>query len=73
MSRPFTDITSAKSNQPVKNGSIISSTTKKGTSTVSNSFVKNYPTINDIQSKYGYRYYNGMFVELVGNQTIVGA
>jgi hypothetical protein len=35
-------------------------------------YVQEYPTISDIDNKYGYRFYNGIFVELVGNQTVVG-
>lgn len=37
-----------------------------------NRYVQEYPTISDIDDKYGYRFYNGIFVELVGNQTVVG-
>jgi hypothetical protein len=35
-------------------------------------YVQEYPTISDIDNKYGYRFYNGIFVELVGSQTVVG-
>jgi len=35
-------------------------------------YVQEYPTISDIDDKYGYRFYNGIFVELVGSQTVVG-
>ena len=35
-------------------------------------YVQEYPTISDIDDKYGYRFYNGIFVELVGDQTVVG-
>jgi len=64
MPRPFTDITNAQTAQPIKNGSSVSSTTFTGTSTIANNYVKNSPTISDIQSKYGYRYYNGILVQV---------
>ena len=72
MPRPFTDITTVKSNEPLKNGSSISSTKVTGLSSVNNMFVKNTPTIADIQSKYGNRYYNGISVQIAGGQTIIG-
>jgi hypothetical protein len=73
MPRPFTDISKSISANPIKNGSAVLSVTAKGYFLTLNTDAKNIPIISDIQSKYGYRYYNGMFVELVGNQTIVGA
>lgn len=73
MSRPFTDIVRAKSANPIKNGSIVLSANPKGYYLTSNGFVSNSPSISDIQTKYGYRYYNGVLVELVGGQTVVGA
>jgi len=73
MPRPFTDITTVNSSEPLKNGSSISSTKVTGSSTISNMFVKNTPVIEDIESKYGDKYYNGIFVQLAGGQTIIGA
>lgn len=67
MPRPFTDITNSKNDQPIKNGSSVTSTTTRGFSSVLNTFVQNYPTISDIQSKYGNRYYNGILVQLSTN------
>lgn len=72
MSRPFTDITKAISANPIKNGSIVEGVTPVGLESNLNSYVKNTPTINDIQNKYGNRFYNGIFVELVGGQTVIG-
>lgn len=72
MPRPFTDITTSKSSEPLKNGSSILSTTARGFSSINNLFVQNTPTITDIQSKYGNRYYNGIAVQIVGNQTVAG-
>jgi hypothetical protein len=72
MARPFTDITRSISSNPIKNGTVIASATFKGTYSLNNNYVKNTPVISDIASKYGNRFYNGIFVELVGNQTAVG-
>jgi hypothetical protein len=72
MSRPFTDIAKSKNSQPIKNGTTITSTTFTGTHNTNNTNVKNTPAISSIQSKYGNRFYNGIFVQLVGDQTLVG-
>lgn len=72
MPRPFTDITKSISANPIKNGTLVTSTTSTGRYSVNNLYVKNTPTISEIASKYGNRFYNGIFVELVGNQTVVG-
>jgi hypothetical protein len=37
-----------------------------------NEYVKNTPTMSTIEAKYDNRFYNGIFVQLVGNQTVVG-
>ena len=62
--RPFTDITTSKSDQPIKNGTLVVSTTFTGRYKTNDNAVLNVPTIGNI--------YNGIFVELVGNQTVVG-
>jgi hypothetical protein len=72
MSRPFTDITKSISSNNIKNGSAITTTLRTGSNTVYNNFVKNTPTLETIQSKYGDRFYNGIFVQLVGDQTVIG-
>jgi hypothetical protein len=72
MPRPFTDITTAKSSEPLKNGSSVLSTTATGSFSTNNLFVKNTPTISDIQSKYGNRYYNGILVQISSGQTLIG-
>lgn len=72
MSRPFTDIAKIKSSEPIKNGTILVTTTKTGNYSVNNNYVKNTPTIEEIYNKYGNRFYNGIFVQLVGDQTVVG-
>lgn len=62
MPRPFTDIQAAISGNAVKNGSLITSTTFTGEYGVNNLYVKNSPTISTISNKYGYKYFNGIFV-----------
>ena len=65
MSRPFTDITTAISSNPIKNGSIVEGVTFRGSKSTLNTYVKNTPTISNIQSKYGNRFYNGTFVRIL--------
>jgi hypothetical protein len=72
MPRPFTDITTSISSNPIKNGTVIASATFTGKYALNNSHVKNTPVISSISSKYGNRFYNGIFVQLVGDQTVVG-
>lgn len=75
MSRPYTDILTIDNSKPVNNKSAVCSTTPTGQSSI-RIVRQNYPvnlTIANIQSKYGYRFYNGVLVQLVGGQTIVGA
>ncbi len=71
MSRPFTDITTSTNNS-IKNGSVVTSCTFRGKYNTLHTYVQNYPIITDIQTKYGNKFYNGIFVELIGNQTVVG-
>lgn len=72
MPRPFTDITLAKNDTVIKNGSSVLSTTFRGKSSTLDTFVKNVPSIDEIYNKYGDRFYNGIFVQLAGNQTLIG-
>lgn len=65
MSRPFTDITTAISNNPIKNGTLLTGTTFTGKTEVSNNYVKNLPSLETIESKYGNRFYNGIFVNII--------
>lgn len=71
--RPFTDIAKIQDANPIKNGTLVVSTTVTGRYKTNDNAVLNVPTIGNIDDKYGYRFYNGIFVELVGNQTAVGA
>jgi len=72
MPRPFTDIAKCKSAEPIKNGTLVVSTTPTGRYQTNNSYVSNTPTITNIQSKYGYRFYSGIFVQLVDGQIVIG-
>jgi len=65
MSRPFTDITTAIDENPIKNGSMIVSSTFRGQYGLNDTYVKNTPIISDIQNKYGNRFYNGIFVSVI--------
>lgn len=65
MARPFTDITKSKSAQPIKNGTLVISVQKTGNYKTNNDSVSNSPTIETISDKYGYRFYNGIFVESI--------
>jgi hypothetical protein len=66
MSRPFTDITKSKTSEPIKNGTLVISVQKTGQYKTNDVTVLNTPTIETISNKYGNRFYNGIFVELVG-------
>lgn len=72
MARPFTDIQAAISGNAVKNCSLITSTTFTGKRSVNDVYTKNYPTISDIASKYGDKFYNGIPVSSVDGQTVIG-
>lgn len=72
MSRPFTDITKSKSSEPIKNGTLVVSTLKTGNYKKYDRDVLNTPAIETISNKYGSRFYNGIFVQLTGGQTVVG-
>jgi hypothetical protein len=66
------DITKAISANAIKNGTGIVSYTRTGEYSVLNTNVKNTPTIGEIEDKYDNRFYNGIFVELFGGQTLIG-
>ena len=66
------DINKAISANQIKNGTTVVTTTVTGEYSTIDTYVKNTPTISDIESKYDNRFYNGIFVELVGNQTVIG-
>jgi hypothetical protein len=66
------DINKAISDNPIKNGTTVASCDKLGNTQLLNTYVNNTPTIGDIEDKYDNRFYNGIFVQLVDNQTVVG-
>jgi hypothetical protein len=72
MPRPYTDITKSISSNPIKNGSVVTGVSFSGSKSTLNTYTKNTPALEDIQSKYGNRFYNGVFVELIGSQTVIG-
>jgi hypothetical protein len=72
MARPFTDIQILDETKPIKNGTALISCTKTGYYQTYDRFVSNLPIIEDIQDKYGYRFYNGIFVTLTNDQTVIG-
>jgi hypothetical protein len=65
MSRPFTDITKSKTSQPIKNGTLVTSVQKTGNYKTNNDTVSNTPDLSTIEAKYGNRFYNGIFVEVI--------
>ena len=66
------DINKAISANEIKNGTTVVTTTATGEYSTIDTYAKNTPTISDIEDKYDNRFYNGIFVQLVGNQTVVG-
>lgn len=66
------DIQAAVSGNPVKNGTTVVTTTFTGEYSTLNTYVKNTPTIAAIEAKYDNRFYNGIFVNIVGDQTVIG-
>jgi hypothetical protein len=68
-----TDINKAITANPIKNGTAVVSTTFTGEYSTIDTYAKNTPTITDIENKYDNRFYNGIFVQLVGSGTIIGA
>lgn len=72
MARPYIGAVEAISGNPVKNGTIVVATTGfRYNSAGANSevykeldsYVTNEPTIATLEYKYGYRFYNGIFVD----------
>jgi hypothetical protein len=72
MTRPFTDIQILDEYKSIKNGSISITCTKTGYYQTYDRFVSNSTIIEDIEDKYGYRFYNGIFVTLTNDQTVIG-
>lgn len=66
------DITKAISANPIKNGTLLVSCSSTGEYSLSNNYVKNTPTITDIESKYDDRFDDPSYYYGIGNSTIVG-
>jgi len=69
MARPLTDITKINNSLPVKNGSVTVTATNAGQYKTLNTYTKNTPSISTIQAKYGYRFYNGILVNTISNES----
>lgn len=67
------DIVKAKSANPIKNGTLIVSCSRTAQYSLSNLYVNNLPTINDIESKYDERFDDPAYYYGIGNSTVVGA
>ena len=63
MARPFTDIQKAISGNEIKNGTLITTTSVTGRYVKDDTYVSNVPALGTIFNKYGYRFYNGIFVD----------
>ena len=61
------DISKAVSANSIKNGTAIVACNKLGDTKVLNTYVNNTPTITNIEAKYDNRFYNGIFVKVIGN------
>jgi len=59
------DINKAISGNSIKNGTTVVTTTFTGQNSKLNTYVKNTPTITDIEAKYDNRFYNGIFVKTI--------
>ena len=59
------DIVKSKSGEPIKNGTIVVSTTRTGENSKIDTYVVNTPAIATIQDKYDNRFYNGIFVNVL--------
>lgn len=66
------DISEVISANPIKNGSVVTSSTVTGRYLTYDRFVNNNPSITTIENKYNGRFSGGLLVRLVTNQTIVG-
>jgi hypothetical protein len=67
MSRPYTDITRVDSTRPINDKRAVCSTTVTGFS-AKRTIRPNFPvnlTISNIQQKYGNRFYNGVWVNVI--------
>jgi hypothetical protein len=66
------DINKAISANPLKNGTSLVSCTMTGEYSVLDTYVKNTPTITDIENKYDDRFDDPSYYYGIGNATVVG-
>jgi len=68
------DITKAISSNDIKNGSCVvgCKVTGFGVKDLLNTYVKNTPTISDIEAKYDNRFDDPAYYYGIGNETVVG-
>lgn len=59
------DIKTAIQANPIKNGSVVTSSSVTGRYSTYNNFVNNNPSIGMIENKYDHRFYNGIFVHIL--------
>ncbi len=70
MNRPFTDIMLIKDGIAIKNGTAVVSTTTTGFYKTLDTYVNNKPVIGDIENKYGYKFYNPIWVSIAPSGNI---
>lgn len=63
------DISKAVSANPIKNGTAIVTCNELGDTQLLNTYVNNTPVIADIEAKYDNKFYNGIFVNIIGSGT----
>lgn len=66
------DIIRANSSNPIKNGTLIVTTTFTGYYSKSDLYVKNTPTISDIENKFDDRFDDPSYYYGIGNETVIG-
>jgi hypothetical protein len=67
--RPYSDITVALTGNPIKNGTLIDTTSVTGRYSLSNTYVQNTPASGVLATKYGNKFYNGIFVKVLPSGT----
>jgi hypothetical protein len=70
MNRPFTDIMVIKDGIDIKNGTAVVSATTTGFYKTLDTHVSNRPIIGDIEDKYGYKFYNPIWVSIAPSGNI---
>lgn len=66
------DINKAISANPIKNGTILVSCSKTGEYSKLETYVKNTPTITDIENKYDNRFDDPSYYYGIGNSNVIG-